>query len=42
MTFATIATSTVLYVAVLFAMHIAMNKFGESETHRRLRRIYRR
>ncbi len=39
MAVAIIATSTVMYVAVPFAMHVAMNTFGESETHRRLRRI---
>ncbi len=42
MTFAIIITATVLYAAVLFAMDVAMSKFGEGETDRRLRRIYRR
>jgi hypothetical protein len=42
MTFAIIATSTVMYTAVLFAMDVAMHKFGADETNRRLRKIYRR
>ncbi len=42
MTFAIIATSTVLYAAVLFAMDVAMHKFGADETNRRLRKLYRR
>ena len=42
MAFAIIATSTVMYAAVLFAMDVAMHKFGADETNRRLRKIYRR
>ncbi len=42
MTFAIIATSTVIYAAVLFAIDVAMHKFGEDARDRRLRRIYRR
>ncbi len=40
MTFAIIATSTVLYAAVLFAMDVAMHKFGEGERDCRLRKLY--
>jgi hypothetical protein len=42
MTFAMIATSIVMYTAVLFAIDVAMHKFGEDARNRRLRRIYRR
>ncbi len=42
MRFAIIATFTVMYAAVLFAMDVAMHKFRENDRDRRLRRLYRR
>ena len=40
--FAIIATSIVMYADVLFAMDVAMHKFGENDRDCRLRRLYRR